>query len=164
MPVLHMRIDNRLIHGQVTVTWVGSIGADRLIVTNDQVAKDPVQKMLLPAAARGVPTSVLSVDDTLTYVASEQGQRDKIMIIAKLPTDGLRLLEGGIKPAKVNVGNQAPTPATKFKMITHSIAATAEDAATYRAIAGLLGNKLTSQMMPSERPSDIVSLLQKNGL
>jgi mannose/fructose/N-acetylgalactosamine-specific phosphotransferase system component IIB len=159
-----MRIDNRLIHGQVTVTWVGSVGANRLIVTNDQVATDPVQKMLLPAAARGVPTSVLSVDDTLTYVASEQGQREKIMIIAKLPTDVLRLLEGGLKPARVNVGNQAPTPATKFKMITHSIAATADDAVTYRAIAGLLGHELTSQMMPSERPTDVVSLLKKNGL
>jgi mannose/fructose/N-acetylgalactosamine-specific phosphotransferase system component IIB len=159
-----MRIDNRLIHGQVTVTWVGSVGANRLIVTNDQVATDPVQKMLLPAAARGVPTSVLSVDDTLTYVASEQGQREKIMIIAKLPTDGLRLLEGGLKPARVNVGNQAPTPATKFKMITHSIAATADDAVTYRAIAGLLGHELTSQMMPTERPTDVVSLLKKNGL
>jgi mannose/fructose/N-acetylgalactosamine-specific phosphotransferase system component IIB len=159
-----MRIDNRLIHGQVTVTWVGSVGANRLIVTNDQVATDPVQKMLLPAAARGVPTSVLSVDDTLTYVASEQGQREKIMIIAKLPTDGLRLLEGGLKPARVNVGNQAPTPATKFKMITHSIAATADDAVTYRAIAGLLGHELTNQMMPSERPTDVVSLLKKNGL
>jgi mannose/fructose/N-acetylgalactosamine-specific phosphotransferase system component IIB len=159
-----MRIDNRLIHGQVTVTWVGSVGANRLIVTNDQVATDPVQKMLLPAAARGVPTSVLSVDDTLMYVASEQGQREKIMIIAKLPTDGLRLLEGGLRPARVNVGNQAPTPATKFKMITHSIAATADDAVTYRAIAGLLGHELTSQMMPSERPTDVVSLLKKNGL
>jgi PTS system mannose-specific IIB component len=143
---------------------VGSVGANRLIVTNDQVATDPVQKMLLPAAARGVPTSVLSVDDTLAHVASEQGQREKIMIIAKLPTDGLRLLEGGLKPARVNVGNQAPTPATKFKMITHSIAATADDAVTYRAIAGLLGHELTSQMMPTERPTDVVSLLKKNGL
>ena len=159
-----MRIDNRLIHGQVTVTWVGSVGANRLIVSNDQVATDPVQKMLLPAAARGVPTSVLSVNDTLAYVASDKGQREKIMIIAKLPTDGLRLLEGGLKPARVNVGNQAPTPATKFKMITHSIAATADDAVTYRAIAGLLGHELTSQMMPSERPTDVVSLLKKNGL
>src|ERR1051326_3742482 len=107
VPVLHMRIDNRLIHGQVTVTWVGSVGANRLIVSNDQVATDPVQKMLLPAAARGVSTSVMSVEDGLAYVASEQGQREKIMIIAKLPTDGLRLLQGGLKPAHVNVGNQA---------------------------------------------------------
>ena len=28
MPVTHLRIDNRLIHGQVTVAWAGSIGVD----------------------------------------------------------------------------------------------------------------------------------------
>lgn len=162
MSILHMRIDNRLIHGQVTVTWVGSVGANRLIVTNDQVAKDPIQKMLLPQAARGVPTSVLSVEDTLKYVTSEQGQREKIMILAKLPTDGLRLLEGGLKPDEVNVGNQAPTPGTKFKMVTHSIAVTAEDAATYRKI-GAQGTKLTNRMMPSDRAGDFLELLTKNG-
>jgi mannose/fructose/N-acetylgalactosamine-specific phosphotransferase system component IIB len=157
-----MRIDNRLIHGQVTVTWVGSVGANRLIVANDQVAKDPIQQMLLPQAARGVPTSVLSVDDTLKYAASAAGQKEKIMVLAKLPTDGLRLLEGGLKPAEVNVGNQAPTPSSKFKMVTHSIAVTAEDAATYRKIAAE-GTKLTTRMMPSDGARDFLELLTKNG-
>jgi PTS system mannose-specific IIB component len=158
-----MRIDNRLIHGQVTVTWVGAVGANRLIVTNDQVAKDPIQKMLLPQAARGVPTLVLSIDDALKYAASEQGKREKIMVIAKLPSDGLRLVLGGLQPVEVNVGNQAPTPGTKFKMVTHSIAVTSEDAATYRQIDEA-GKKLTSRMMPSDRSPDFLTTLTKNGL
>lgn len=163
MTVVHMRIDNRLIHGQVTVSWVGAVGANRLIVTNDQVARDPIQTMLLPQAARGVPTSVLSVDDTLKYATTPQGQRERIMVIAKLPADGLRLIEGGLHPAEVNVGNQAPTPGTKFKMVTHSIAVTPEDAAIYRKIA-TNGTKLMSRMMPSDRNSDFISVLAKNGL
>lgn len=163
MSVVHMRIDNRLIHGQVTVSWVGSIGANRLIVTNDKVSRDPVQTMLLPQAARGVATSVLSIDDTLEYVASDKGQKERIMVLAKLPDDALRLLNGGLQPAQINVGNQAPTPGTKFKMVTHSIAVTPEDAATYRAISAL-GYKLTTQMMPTDRAADFLELLKKNGL
>lgn len=163
MAVVHMRIDNRLIHGQVTVSWVGAVGANRLIVTNDQVARDPIQTLLLPQAARGVPTSVLSVADTLAYVASEQGQREKILIIAKLPSDGLRLMQGGLHPLEINVGNQAPTPGTSFKMVTHSIAVTPEDAAVYRQI-GSNGTPLTTRMMPSDRSSDFLAVLAKNGL
>ncbi len=163
MTVAHMRIDNRLIHGQVTTSWVGSIGANVLIVTNDKVAKDPVQKMLLPQAARGVPTKVLSIEDTLKFVNSPEGQKAKIMILAKLPSDALALLEGGLKPAEINVGNQAPTPGTKFKMVTHSIAVTPEDAELYRAIAAK-GYKLTSKMMPSDRSGDFLDLLQKHKL
>lgn len=52
MPVVHMRIDNRLIHGQVTVTWASSLNADHMVVCNDKVAVDPIQKVMLPAAAR----------------------------------------------------------------------------------------------------------------
>ncbi len=164
MPVVHMRIDNRLIHGQVTSSWVNAVGANRVIVTNDQVATDPVQKMLLPQAARGVPTSVLSVADTITHAGGPEGQREKIFVIAKFPTDALRLLEGGLRPAQVNVGNQAPQPATKFKMVTNSIAVTAEEAEIYRKIAQLNGGKLTTQMVPQERQQDFLQLLKQKGL
>jgi mannose/fructose/N-acetylgalactosamine-specific phosphotransferase system component IIB len=163
MTVVHMRIDNRLIHGQVTTSWANAINTNRLIVTNDQVARDPIQQMLLPQAARGVPTSVLSVDDTLKYASSEKGQKEHIFVLAKLPQDALRLLEGGLQPKEINVGNQAPTPGTKFKMVTHSIAVTAEDAAIYRAIAGK-GYRLTAKMMPSDRATDFLETLKKNKL
>lgn len=161
MSVIHMRIDNRLIHGQVTTSWVHAVRADRMIVTNDQVANDALQKMLLPQAARGVPTSVLSVEETLKYAATPQGKKERILVIAKFPGDGLRLVEGGLQPAEINVGNQAPTPGTKFKMVTHTIAVTAEDAEVYRSIAGK-GYKLTSKMMPSDRTTDFLETLKKN--
>lgn len=44
MAVVHLRIDNRLIHGQVTVSWVNLVGANHIICTNDDVANDPIQK------------------------------------------------------------------------------------------------------------------------
>lgn len=78
MTVRHLRIDNRLIHGQVTVAWAGNLGADRLIVSNDEVAADDMQRMILPQAARGVPTSVLGIAETIEYCASEPAQREAI--------------------------------------------------------------------------------------
>jgi mannose/fructose/N-acetylgalactosamine-specific phosphotransferase system component IIB len=155
--VVHMRIDNRLIHGQVTVKWVGAIGADHLIVTNDDVAKDEIQRMILPQAARGVRTSILGVDDTLAYLQKPQAAGEKIMVIAKFPSDALRLLQGGMEPQEINVGNQAPTPGTKFTMVTRSIAVTADDAAIYRQIAE--NRPLTSKMMPNDKPADFVHML-----
>jgi len=38
--ILLTRIDNRLVHGQVGVTWTSTIGANLLIVVDDDVAKD----------------------------------------------------------------------------------------------------------------------------
>src|SRR3954466_9627966 len=99
----HVRIDNRLIHGQVTVAWTRRLGVRRLIVCNDEVAADDLQRMLLPQAARGLPTDVLPVDGTLAESAGAD-----VMIIAKHPGDVFRLVEGGLRPEVVNVGNVAP--------------------------------------------------------
>ena len=53
--ILLTRIDNRLIHGQVGMTWTNSIGANLVLVANDQVAEDTVQQNLMDMA---VPPTV----------------------------------------------------------------------------------------------------------
>ena len=45
------RIDERLIHGQVGVQWVGFAGANLVLVANDEVAEDPVQQKGSPYAS-----------------------------------------------------------------------------------------------------------------
>jgi PTS system mannose-specific IIB component len=163
MPVTHLRIDNRLIHGQVTVSWVGALDANHLIVTNDEVAADEMQRLILPQAARGVKTSVLGVQDTIDYCTGENAADERIMVIAKLPSDALALVEGGVRPDEINVGNQAPRPASKFTMVTRSIAVTAEDAKTFRAIADR-GFTLHQRMMPTDRDHDFLRVLEDKGL
>lgn len=163
MAVIHMRIDNRLIHGQVTASWVNHIGADHIIVTNDKVANDPIQKQLLPQAARGVKTSVLSVDDTVEYVQSEKARKEKIMIIAKFPSDALELLEKGVEPKEVNVGNQAPIPGKKSVQVTNQIVVAEDQADIYRQIADK-GYKLTVKLMPTDSPGDFIKKLEEKGL
>jgi mannose/fructose/N-acetylgalactosamine-specific phosphotransferase system component IIB len=159
MPVKHLRIDNRLIHGQVTVAWVGTIGADHLIVVNDEVAADELQQVLLPQAARGVRTSVLSIADAAAHILGP-GADEQIMVVAKFVGDALALVEAGVKPVQVNVGNQAPKPGTKFTMVTRSISVTAEQAEQYRRLAEL-GGGLTSQMMPTDKAEDFLRLMAK---
>ena len=46
------RIDERLIHGQVGVQWVGFAGANLVLVANDEVAEDPVQQNLMEISGR----------------------------------------------------------------------------------------------------------------
>lgn len=50
--ILLTRIDNRLIHGQVGVTWTKTLGANLLLVANDAVANDPMQQKLMAVTAK----------------------------------------------------------------------------------------------------------------
>jgi PTS system mannose-specific IIB component len=157
--ITHLRIDNRLIHGQVAVAWLKYIGAKAIIVCNDKVAKDPIQKMALPLAARNAKILVFSIAETLQY---EKDHPDEtLFIIAKFPQDALEIIKSGVKIQSINVGNAAAIAGTKYVMVTKSIAATKEDAEVYKQIADLCGGKLTSQIMPHNETSDFLAALKK---
>jgi PTS system mannose-specific IIB component len=160
--IKHLRIDNRLIHGQVAVTWMNSIGADKIIVCNDKVAADPIQKMALPMAARGNTVYVLTVAETIQYAIDHP--EETMFVIAKFPSDALQILESGVEVQDVNVGNAAPIAGTKYEMVTKSIAVTKEDAEIYHKIADLRGGVLISRLTTMNEPDNFLELLQKKGL
>lgn len=160
--IKHIRIDNRLIHGQVAVSWMRSIGADKIIVCNDDVAADPIQKMALPMAAKNETVYVFSIAETLDYVGKHPD--DDIFVICKYADDCLALLESGVEVKEVNVGNAAPRQGTAYTMVTKSIAVTPEEAKVYRQIAKLREGKLPMQLTTLNEPEDFLELLKKSGL
>ena len=160
--IKHLRIDNRLIHGQVAVTWMNSIGADKIIVCNDKVAADPIQKMALPMAARGNTVYVFSIADTIKY--AQEHPDETMFVICKFPSDALAILESGLEVQDVNVGNAAPVQGTTYKMVTKSIAVTEDDAKCYRKIAEMRGGVLTSRLTTMNETENFLDLLSKNGL
>lgn len=160
--ITHMRIDNRLIHGQVAVTWMNHIGAQAIIVCNDKVAADPIQKMALPLAARGSKVLVYTVAETIQY--AKDHPNETMFVIAKFPSDALEILKSGVEVKEVNVGNAAPIAGTKYVMVTKSIAATAEDAVVYRQIAEMRGGVLRSRLTPANEEYDFLKALSDAGL
>jgi PTS system mannose-specific IIB component len=160
--IKHLRIDNRLIHGQVAVAWQKYINAKAIIVVNDEVAKDPIQKMALPLAARSSKVLVLSVADALQY--EKDHPDESLFMIAKFPQDAIAILKSGVKIESLNVGNAAPIAGTKYVMVTKTIAATQEDAVLYRELAEMVGGSLISQIMPAVEKIDFLAALKKAGL
>lgn len=103
--ILMTRIDNRLVHGQVGVTWTSSLGANLLIVANDEAASDPVQQNLMDmVVADGVETRYFTLQKTIDII-HKAASRQKIFIVCKTPQDVLTLVKGGVPIKFVNVGN-----------------------------------------------------------
>lgn len=100
------RIDNRLVHGQVGVVWTSSIGANLLLVANDQTAQDELQQELMEATAEysGVGIRFWTLQKTIDNI-HKAAERQKIFIIVRTPQDALKLVEGGVPIKQVNVGN-----------------------------------------------------------
>ena len=95
MPILQIRIDNRMIHG-ILRFWVAKHSIDHIIIANDRTADDPIQVRLLQRAAPWVEQlSVLSTVDTVRYCGGE-GPEENVLVIAKFPEDAYWLLWNAI--------------------------------------------------------------------
>ena len=67
--ILLTRIDNRLIHGQVATQWNSSVGANLILVANDDVATNKMRQSLMDMAApSGVATRYFSIQKTIDVI------------------------------------------------------------------------------------------------
>ena len=104
--ILLTRIDNRLVHGQVGVTWTKTIGANLLLVANDEACNDQLQQQLMSVTAKssGAGIRFFSIEKTAAIIG-RAAPNQKIFIICKTPADVRRLVEAGVELKDVNVGN-----------------------------------------------------------
>lgn len=59
--IIHVRIDERLIHGQVATMWTNTLKASRIMIVDDQVVKNDMEKMALKLAVpSGIKLSILT--------------------------------------------------------------------------------------------------------
>ncbi len=159
MTITHVRMDNRLIHGQVLVSWKSHIEIDHLIVTNDKVANDPLQITLLKAITPiGAKVSVLTVEDCVTYCRTSEAIEEKIFIIAKLPEDGLALVEKGLDMEVLNLGNQAFVRGAK--KLSNTVYLTESGVKSLRKIHEK-GIQITCRMMPTDPDTDYWPIIEE---
>ena len=61
-----VRLDYRLLHGQVVFSWTGHVGAQRIIVVDDDAANDEMKKSaLLLSKPAGVRVNIFTVDKAI---------------------------------------------------------------------------------------------------
>jgi mannose/fructose/N-acetylgalactosamine-specific phosphotransferase system component IIB len=122
MKIVLVRVDDRLIHGQVAVGWTRTVGATHILVANDEVAKDATQKALLKLATPvGVKATILSVAEAAAALAGAKFGNDNVMVLVRDPQSLLSLMQGGVALAKVNIGNVRTAPGRE--RLTNQVAA-----------------------------------------
>ena len=102
------RIDDRLIHGQVIVGWLGLRNANSILIVDDVVAKTPMMLDIFRfAAPSGVKLEANTVEQATGRLTTLEKGNDRILLITKFPNTFLQLLELGYKPTDINYGAMA---------------------------------------------------------
>ncbi|QYN45898.1 PTS N-acetylgalactosamine transporter subunit IIB [Gilliamella sp. ESL0405] len=154
--ILMTRIDNRLVHGQVGVTWVNALGANLLLVANDSAAQDPVQQSLMDMViSQGIQTRYFTLQKTIDIIG-KAAERQKIFIVCKTPQDVLTLVQGGVPIKFVNVGNMHFSEGKK--QIHKTVSVDDDDIAAFKALTQL-GVICEIRRVPDETGENITDLL-----
>lgn len=103
--IIMTRIDDRLMHGQVVVSWIPHLRADEVIIIDDAYASDDFMRMLIKnASPENVKTSIFKLTDATEYL-NDNDEGSRILILVKNIEYVIKLLEQNIQLNKVNVGN-----------------------------------------------------------
>jgi len=105
------RVDHRLLHGQVAFSWSNSLGADAILIANDEVANDEIRMATIRLAKpAGMKLVIKSINDAAKAINSGSTDSYKLMIIVESIKDAARLYDlvdeieilnlGGIKKDK----------------------------------------------------------------
>ena len=98
--IAFLRIDDRLVHGQVIVGWLPEIKPDNLVVVNNNVAEDAMRQDLMSLSVPpDIDLEFYSVEDI-----SDEEVNENSFILVSSPKDAWECLQKDIKPLRFNVG------------------------------------------------------------
>lgn len=157
MDIRLVRIDERLIHGQVATSWVKETKCDAIFAINDDVANDNLRKtLLLQVAPANVKAFVIPIEKAISVYKNPKYSSTKVLMLVTNPTDVLRLIEGGVDIKSVNVGGM--TFKEGNKLISSAVAIGHEDLSAFKKLRDL-GVELEIRKLASHPKEDLAPKL-----
>lgn len=108
-----LRVDHRLLHGQVAVSWFNTTGANTILIANDQVAVDEARKNIMRFAK---PANAKLVMKYLDYCveAINTGLTDKydMLVVVESVADAYKLITETNAFSSLNLGGTKPNSKT----------------------------------------------------
>ena len=157
MEIMNIRIDERLIHGQVAAIWSKELNLTRIMVIDEEAVKNPTQKSVLKMACpAGCKLSILGVESAANNLNIRKYEGDRILIIVRTPATLRSLYDAGYHFEAVNVGNMAKKPDST--QISKSVCVTPKDVEDFHYLMDK-GVSFGVQRVPSEASESLMDKL-----
>ena len=133
MKINLVRIDDRLIHGQVATVWSKEANAQRIIICSDEVAK------------------AVRVYNNPKY------EKDTVFFLYTCPQDVLRMAEAGVPIKSVNIGGMSFK--TGKTQITKAVSVDESDIAAFKKLHEM-GIELEIRPVATDKKVDLMSKIE----
>jgi len=111
-----IRLDDRLVHGQVAVIWSKRLGVDRIIVASDEAANNELQSSVLKMAAPpSAKVFVLKIIKAAAIINDVRSKDKKILVVTDSPDKIYQLVNLIDEKPVINIANYGRIAGTNYK-------------------------------------------------
>lgn len=104
--VRFLRIDDRLIHGQVIVGWLPILEVECLTVINEKVSSDTMRQEMMGMSVPSEVSLKFFSPDNIEFAEIPEGS----LVLVSSPKDAWICLQSGMLPETLNVGGLHSKP------------------------------------------------------
>ncbi|MBI5599314.1 MAG: PTS sugar transporter subunit IIB [Deltaproteobacteria bacterium] len=150
--ILLVRVDDRLLHGQVIGAWVPFLRANLLVVASDEAAGDAMRASVMSACGdEGLKVTVRTIKELSGGRGEEDFAAERGIVVVGDLRDAMRLYEGGFRFTSLNIGNVHHHNGSGRK-VTSSVMLSGEDEDIIERLEGL-GVGIDIRSLPSAEPA-----------
>ena len=148
------RVDDRMLHGQVAVTWVNQVAPDAILIANDEAATNEMSKLAFKMAK---PAGVkLAIKTAAVLLNDPRTKKTRIFLIVRTVQDALELVKAtGGQIKSVNIGGVKKKEGSR--QVAANVHMNDDDLTTLRELNSLVYVEL--RMVPSESKTDVSKLI-----
>ncbi len=156
---LIIRIDDRLIHGQVIVGWAKFLNLNKIIVANDAISKDKLKiQMVKLAVPPNISVDFIAINEAIESLNNNKWKGFDSILLLESPHDAYRLISSGCKINVINVGGLHVKE--NRKQVSQNLALNEEDKYYLRKIHQY-NVFLEGRALPSDEQYDVSKVLSK---
>lgn len=144
-----LRVDHRLLHGQVAFSWTQYLGADCILIANDSVVNDELRKTTIKLARPPeIKLVIKNITDSIEALKSGVTDKYKLFIVVESVTDAYRLSKDIPDINHINLGGTKPKDNTQN--ISKTINITDEEV-QYLKELHQMGKEIEIRIVPNDR-------------
>ena len=100
-----LRVDHRLLHGQVAFSWTQYVGAACILIANDNVPTDELRKTTIKLAKPpSVKLVIKNIDDAIEAIKSGVTDKYNLFIVVESVNDAWRIASAVAEIKSINLG------------------------------------------------------------
>jgi PTS system mannose-specific IIB component len=159
MSIVLVRIDDRLIHGQIVQGWLKAIDINVVLVVSDAVAKDVMQQVLMSMAMpSNVKLDIKGLKEAVSVILGGQYVKAKMMILVANPYAILYMLENGVSFKSLNIGGMHFVSGKR--QLLYNFYVDDNDVKTLHTIYRM-GVEIEGRVLPEDDRTSIVPVIEK---